>query len=421
MQSRTFQSLKKYFEILGIVIGLTTVKNAVFAQVLPENPCCSDPKNYIPDEPAFAPLMRVRVCLHIFQQADGTGNFTEKDYNFIYRVFNDAAGRFGGLCKMKLPTSSAYIPDSRIRLSLDTADIFFRRDTLGWNLYSNNILGKRVNKIETLYNKYVEKDSLAPKNAIHVFWGEGYSGPTDKVSSQGVASGIASGRWIGQPNVFVFAGLGNHWIPGGTLAHEFGHCFGLYHTVERGAKYPTNDQCADTPTYPENPACWNGDTCSNNMMDYNANQCALTACQLGRMRYYLSGLGGDVYKVVWPDWETYRPEATVTIPAGAKQAWKSRKFLSGDLILKRGAELRIFCKTHLPVGANIVLYPGARLIIDGGALYNTKGEKWDVFRLISTRGRNKAVQVINGGKITITDLPRERNYKRYSDGRWRIK
>lgn len=101
------------------------------------------------------------------------------------------------------------------------------------------------------------------ENRINVFIVDRYDDPT--------VCGFANLGQVGNPNdaiVHINKGCG---VTAGTLAHELGHLFGLYHTFEGGDELVNGSNCAtagdgicDTPADPYSPeleVIWLGDNC----------------------------------------------------------------------------------------------------------------------------------------------------------------
>ncbi|MCS6905880.1 MAG: hypothetical protein RML72_12690 [Bacteroidia bacterium] len=364
---------------------------------------CQDTQNYVPDNPLYTPLFRVRLVLHIFQKDDGSGNFksTPADLKFINWIIEQVNDKYRNLDTFRLPTSSIYIRDSRVTFVVDT--ILFHRDTYAWDLYCHNRIGEQQRKCDSIYKKYVLENSMLKyrTDAIHAFWGEGCL--QKDCPAKGLADGIGSGRWFCVINTYYFYQQNppNSWIPAGNIRHELAHMLGLFHPISYNPPGKGEDYCEDTPNYPEDKGCWNGPDCSNNMAGYNADQSSLTACQLGRIHYYLAGNAGSLHNAVIPDWCTYNKDSVVLIPAYSRVVWKAKKFFQGDIRIARNATLQVHCQLHLPHNAKIYLEPNARLIVDGGIITNVcEKQQWGgIIVLGKKKNRKEAVKLLNGGSL----------------------
>src|SRR5689334_13055508 len=58
--------------------------------VISNNYVCNNTENYIPRQPQFLPIKKIRLVLHIFAKADGSGNLqnTPEHKEFIGRIMN---------------------------------------------------------------------------------------------------------------------------------------------------------------------------------------------------------------------------------------------------------------------------------------------------------------------------------------------
>ncbi|MGD1844135.1 MAG: M43 family zinc metalloprotease [Salibacteraceae bacterium] len=350
---------------------------------------------YAPLIPEHTPIKFVRTVFHIMQRDDGSGNFPDDSASrqwLTYLYHNHSSDAMGDLRPMNLPTASPYIRDSRIRFQLE--GIYFHQDDYGWNMaHDSHQMG------EKLYKKYVLDDpgTVYPQSAIHIFIG-------GQGSSHGRASGIASGKWILVSSVYKKYLQGNHWIPAGLLRHELGHSLGLIHT------WNAPDRCDDTPL---NAGCWNVNepakpecaTPSNNVMDYNACQCALTACQMGRMHQALMGKFGKVDNVLVTDF-CRRVDPLLTINSGDSVVWVADRYLKSDLRIEPGATLVVQGAIGMPRSSRIVVRPGGRLIVENGRLFQPCGGQWKGIKLVKGKRQGKRVmgslEITGKGKVEHT-------------------
>lgn len=350
--------------------------------------------DYAPLIAEHTPIKKVRIVFHVMQRDDGGGNFPDDPNSrhwLTHLYLNHASDKMGALQPMNLPTESPFLADSRIRFQLEK--IYFHQDDYGWNMaHDSHLMG------EKLYRKYVLENpaTVFPNSAIHVFIG-------GQGSSHGRASGIASGKWVLVSSVYKKFTQGNHWIPSGLLRHELGHSLGLLHS------WNAPDRCNDTPL---NAGCWNYNEpdkpdCknpSNNMMDYNACQCALTACQIGRMHQALMGKYGKVANVLVPDY-CRKSDPTLLIRTGDTVVWKADRYLKSDVLLETGAVLIVKGAIGMPKASKIIVRPGANLVVDGGKLFQSCGGSWKgpvIAKDIRNRKRQKGtVELKNQGKIIL--------------------
>ncbi len=87
---------------------------------------CDEWGDYSSIDVSKTPIKTIRVTLHIFQKNDGTGNFVPytstgaktSDYWWLKGVIDNASSKMGTLQPMRIPSTSEFLPDSRIRLEL---------------------------------------------------------------------------------------------------------------------------------------------------------------------------------------------------------------------------------------------------------------------------------------------------------------
>lgn len=240
------------------------------------------------------PIKTVRITYHIFNQDDGSGNIQNDSdgLDFLDDFTDNLNHRFSQLDEMRIPSTSPYITDSRIRF--EVVEVHFWNSTYGYTYpgyyyptWSNN-----------LYTSYVTNQATVTykTNSVHVFIPGG-------TTSSGWASGIGGKDYIVIGGIYskYLGWLSSSWANAAGLAHELGHSIGLSHTWY-------GDEIDDTPN---NHNCWNLNTVesgsgdpitycdeweevSNNIMDYNASRASLTLGQIHRAHYFLLGSSGDI-------------------------------------------------------------------------------------------------------------------------------
>ncbi len=349
-------------------------------------------ENYVPRDRRFFPIVRLKLVVHILQKTDGSNNFQNipEHIEAIERVLFHAYSIYENLKPLNLGKSE-YIPDSRIRLIYSRDQIYFHQNDRYNDLSCIGKYGSCSSLMQEIYKELVLNNPKQDLNALHVFFGEGDE-------AKGEACGIGCKKWCYITGAYKqFLKENNFWISGGLLAHEIGHNLGLYHTVFK--KKPSNDYCDDTPTYPENPDCWNGPECSNNMMDYNANKDALSACQLGRIHYFLSSKApGDIKETILKDWCIFHSDSLVNINSYEEIILKGEYRLQGNLILYPHSTLNVEGILHLPQNAYILLYPKSKLIVNG-KITNLCGDSWQGVLPKNKKKQKLKEQVILNGKL----------------------
>ena|GEM_PF-4731585 len=351
---------------------------------------CEDYSKYAPVIADHTPIKHVRIAFHVFQDANGNGNWQNTPAHLgILRGFIDGLTdnlgnwyggvnhRFGQLAppSVTVANPTPYILDSRIRFDLE--DIYFHQNTNAWNQSNNNA---QALSNEQLYTTYVTNNAALSadkrNNVLHIFLTEN---PQNGYGCGGIASGLASKRYIKTRSYFwsYFSHPGWSTYQGqtwsyaadyiiGNIAHELTHSLGHHHVwVPEG--------CTTTP-YNDPPSRAQSGT-DNNLMNYGGWR-ALTACQIGRMHYYLiSGAANPWYPndghlddILVRDYYITASE-TVTIPANTNVVWESAKNLKGDLYVEPGATLTIRCRVGFPgFAAKIVIRKGGRIILDQGSI-----------------------------------------------------
>jgi len=95
---------------------------------------CSDYWNYVPHDPRYFPIKRVRVMMHVFQySATDPRNFVPGDEHFLTQVIDKANEAFAALSPMAPnPYNSEYVLDSRIRLDFDEGDVRYYVAPVEW-------------------------------------------------------------------------------------------------------------------------------------------------------------------------------------------------------------------------------------------------------------------------------------------------
>lgn len=357
---------------------------------------CGSSIEYAPLIPDQTPIKYCRIAFHVFQKDDSTGNFPNNSEGITYltNLANTASDLMGQLDVLNLGATSPYLQDARIRFVLDA--IYFHPHTVDWNYTSPS----------SMYTKYVTNDydgygmtSDEKLDVEHIFLSGNPTAPTG-----GATYGVGMQGYISE------AGFYNHYLNNGptswnwgavrNLVHELCHSMSLSHNFQNCYYCPSTgagpvnqcDVCSDDD--PPGQNCPDVGT-SNNYMDYypggynmsNPNP-GLSACQIGRMHYYLDGNAGTISRIVVQDYCTYDPNATITINQDV--TWSSSKKLKGDLVIDPGATLTIKCRVHMPAGGKIIVKQGARLIVDEGEITNLCGDFWAGIQAWGTTDQNQS-------------------------------
>lgn len=341
---------------------------------------CGASYSYAPLIADHVPIKTVRIALHSFQNDSGGDNFRSDNVEhmaYLAGAITSINNRLGNLGELIIG-DSPYIQDSRVRVVVVA---FYEH---------MNTAVMDVPNANSQYDTYVLQDASGygmtafdKEQVQHVFL-------TGSVTPGSCCAGRASA--IGGQGWILSAGWYEHYLANGATSytwsipghfiHELGHSMSLSHNYT-GA-YGICDQCTDNDFVPGGPCPTIGT--SNNFMDvrgpsgsvhgYNASNPnpGLSACQLGRIHYYLEGNAGTIWRTVADEHCSYHPDEGITIQQDA--TWLSSKKLKGDLVIEPGATLTIQCRVHIPVGGKIVVRQGAKLIVDEGEITNLCGDFW---------------------------------------------
>lgn len=377
---------------------------------------CNEFIHYIPDSADLTTMIprRVRINIHFMNNEKGNVNFTEEEgRQYALDLVYSANQMLRQNQKMNLPAGNetpVVQPLYEFVLWPDPAisgddGIYFHYDNDKW--YMN-----KKNRGETLFSsKHYDTYGRQKGDVINIFLMEH---PTDSISSptyKASADGVGFTTWakvVGcyQHNTEVFywdSGKPIYkgaWYMAKLFNHELGHSLGLPHS------WNTNDGCDDTPTHPN---CWNYTTTppcneeiSNNMMDYNQCQCALTPCQIGKIRSYMSRPNNMQRKFIAKDWCERDPANDITIYRGDSVKWIGHRDIRGNITIQPGGVLEITCTLSMPRDGKITVKPGATFIMNGSTITNTCGDQWEGIE-IWQNGKTKS-KVIARGNINLLNI-----------------
>ncbi|MDX1667413.1 MAG: M43 family zinc metalloprotease [Saprospiraceae bacterium] len=373
---------------------------------------CSNPLSYIPDTAHLqhTPIRHVRVNFHFMNSADSSSNYVgDKAVEFTRGWLHSANNDLKTNHKMWLPPRN-YTPviPTRYRYVLTPGSDRPDDDGIYFHFDNDNCYYIHKGKNRNLHERaLIEKYALRPDSILNVFVMPHHP---DSVASDTYRAGFVG---VALGNSIKIAGMyadgGPPWKYRGVLNHEIGHVFGLGHT------WAFNDGCEDTPRHGQH--CWNRteeppcDTmASNNVMDYNALQNAWTPCQIGRVHYRMSRTNARARGLLRPDWCRLREDKHIFIEDTVR--WQSAKDIESHITIQNGGQLIVECRLSLPKDGLITVRPGGTLILNGGRIHNSCGDRWQGI-VVERKGRRRG-QVIFAGAVTLENMihPLEENTSR---------
>jgi hypothetical protein len=141
---------------------------------------------------------------------------------------------------------------------------------------------------------------------------------------------------------------------------------------------------------------------SNNMMDYNTYQNSLTPCQIGKVNYNLTDKNYSIRKYLYNTWCAPQKLNDVVIPKNTTIEWQCNKELEGNVVLKENSTLIIYCSLSMPQNSSIKIYPGAKLVLNGGKIYNDCGLLWKGVEVLSSEKGKGSIELLNAAIIENT-------------------
>lgn len=133
-------------------------------------------------------------------------------------------------------------------------------------------------------------------------------------------------------------------------------------------------------------------------MDYNSTNRAWTPCQIGKSQMKMATLNSIARGFLVDKWCRLNANSAITITDSIE--WKGHKDLEGNLIIKNGGLLKLWCRTSIPPKGKIIIEPGGKLVVGPHAkIHQSCGQKWKGIEIIKVGKQKGEVEIIGEGKI----------------------
>jgi len=353
---------------------------------------CRMPDNYYPDTNHIeqTPMKYIKINLHYMMPDEVPEGFDEAvARKWVKSMYYGAQEALINNVKSRLPEENT-IPILPIRHRYvlkgrpnDPSDdgVYIHNDSECCYTVKNG-------KNSTLYKKDMfERYGIQKDTVLNIFLSPHHPDSIKSKTYGAHLSGIALKNFVKM--VWNFEDLSlKPWHAAGTFNHEVGHIYGLAHA------WGYNDGCDDTPRHSIKIK-------SNNIMDYNSNQRAWTPCQIGKTQMRMATTTTSARKFLVDNWCRLNEKRNITISDSTD--WKCKKDLEGNLIIKNGGVLNVWCRLSIPPNGKIVIEPGGKLIIGPHAkIHQACEQQWKGIEIVKFGKEKGIVEIIGEGKIEDT-------------------
>jgi hypothetical protein len=348
----------------------------------------------------------IRVSVHIWQDANGGGNYEDTPANrgsIINTLVHISNDHFTSPTLPSDPTEPLFTYLTAGRSAIQLTGIYFDADQAMYELTCDDgaLLSVQAEALHPETKNSIKLHMVRPQCCIVTVIDPNTGQPVQaeaggKATAPHYASGVSTMSQevvtcgTGQTSITTqFAAFYyNHW------SHELGHCLDLLHTYD-GSELNNNQNlltdvfwCGQQASWcpavscsqPYNWCPFSGnancdpyasdlDNCHNNLMSNNHDNRSVTNLQLGRMHRSLSFSSAarfaDGYNPI-----PFAPNNDPTIDVGMK--------LYQDLVIGANRTVTVKCRLEMVPQARIVIKPGGRLIVDGGTITTAAGydQQW---------------------------------------------